>query len=169
MKSALFILCEERCEAWPDLLSEVCSHMNALPNSSTKLSPHTIITGREPNLGLPMPDSVQIRANDQQSYARKIADRLRSVSKAVKVAANEADETLDQKNPKNESPPLAAGAKVFLHRPQSAIARNSKCDWIGPFEVVKSNNMVVKIQFSETKFDWVHRHQVRVWNPVPPI
>ena len=162
MKSALFILAEERGAAWPDLLDEVVSNMNSLPNSATKLSPHFILTGREPHLGIPKPESSSLKAISPNAYANKLAKRLRQIQRAVKISADEADFVLDKKSKDFELKPLAEGDSVLLYRPQSSIAKSTKMDWIPGYEVILTNNMVVKLRNIHTNsVDWVHRHQVR--------
>lgn len=58
MKNAIYMLCEDRDCEWTDVLESVISSMNATINSATGASPHYIITGRQPNIGLPrLPDN----------------------------------------------------------------------------------------------------------------
>ena len=36
--------------------------------------------------------------------------------------------------------------KILLHRPQSTTSHSSHLDWISPFEVVKTNDMVIQVK-----------------------
>lgn len=67
MKNALFMLCEERKCDWTEVLESVISNMNSMINRSTGVSPHFVVTGRHPNLGLPQKKSDQIRHPDFRS------------------------------------------------------------------------------------------------------
>ena len=53
MKNALFMLCEDRNCDGTDVLESVTSSMNATTNSATGVSPKYVITGCQPNIGLP--------------------------------------------------------------------------------------------------------------------
>ena len=169
MKSAIFILSEERGVPWPDLLEEIVSNMNSMKNSATNVAPHFVLTGREPEIGLPKNEVSLTRTPDPKSYAQALVRKLQAVKKAVILAAKAADIKLEERvnKPKN-SPLLSPGEKVLLHRPQSRQAKDTHMNWIEGYEVVTSNNCVVKVRnISTSHTDWVHRHQIRVLPPRP--
>ena len=69
---------------------------------------------------------------------------LRQVHRRVALANKEAGHKLNTKlNQPLYKDPIQVGDKVLLHRPQSTTAHSSHLDWIGPFEVVKTNDMVI--------------------------
>ena len=41
---------------------------------------------------------------------------------------------------------IKTGDIVYVKRPQSAVAKDTKLDWIGPLTVVKTNDHVIKVQ-----------------------
>ena len=53
LKNALFMLYEDQGCEWTDILESVESSMNAMVCSATGVSPHYVISGRHPNVGLP--------------------------------------------------------------------------------------------------------------------
>ena len=54
-----------------------------------------------------------------------------------------------------------------LHRPRSTIAHSSHLDWIGPFEVVKTNDMVIQVGNEKGETDWIHRAHICRFAPLP--
>ena len=151
LKNALFILCNERNQLWPDLLEEVVSNMNAQPNKSTKVSPYYVVTGRHPAMRLPQPDE-DIRHTDQASYGMLVHDRIRKIGEATRIAAEEADLALERRLNKQESTPeLEIGSKVLLYRPESSQAKSTKLPWIPGFTVIQSNGMVIQVETHKTR------------------
>ena len=63
LKNALFMLCEDRGCEWTDIMESVVSSMNATVCSATGVSPHYVISGRHPNVGLPRINDKDITAN----------------------------------------------------------------------------------------------------------
>ena len=169
MKNALYMLCEDRNCEWTDILESVVSSMNATINSATGTSPHYVITGRHPNIGLPKLPHQDIHSNNPGSYGMQVNALLRQVNHHVAIANTEADLKLENRaNPSSFRDVLASGDKVLLHRPRSAVARSSCLPWIGTFTVVKSNGMVIQVRDDKGNSDWVHRSQVRRLLPRPP-
>ena len=69
---------------------------------------------------------------------------LRQVYWHVVLANNEEDHKLNAKlNQLLFKDPIQVGDKVLLHRPQFTTAHSSHLDCISPFEVVKTNDMVI--------------------------
>ena len=161
MKNALFILCEERKCAWTDILESVVSNMNSMANRSTGVSPHFIVTGRHPNLGLPQKEGERVRNSDPAAYGMQINALLRQVHKVVELANQEADLKMERRLNSIPSKNLEVGDKVLLYRPESAEAKTTHLPWLDGFTVVKTNGMVVKIKNGQNQTSWVHRHHLR--------
>ena len=161
LKNSLFILCNERKEEWTDLLQSVVSNMNCCANKSTKISPHFLVTGRKPNIFIPSSGEEISGNTSPTSYAQKVKSLLLQASKTVNFVNNEADFKVDKQLNKNTViSKLEAGDTVFLYRPQSEEAKRTKLPWLGPYSVLKTNNMVAKIQ-RENATEWVHRKHLR--------
>ena len=80
---------------------------------------------------------------------------------ATEMSNLKADKKTENRfNPKVSAEEIETGDQILLFRPASAIAKRQKLNWIGPYEVVASNNQVVKISDNEGKTDWVHRSHV---------
>ena len=161
MKNAIFILCEERKCAWTDILESVVSNMNSMVNRSTGVSPHFIVTGRHPNLGLPQKEGEKVRHADPASYGMEINALLRQVHKVVELANQEADLKMERRLNSIPTKELEVGDKVLLYRPESAEAKSSHLPWLDGFTVVKTNGMVVKVKNGQNQTSWVHRHHLR--------
>ena len=134
------MICEDRNCEWTDVLESAVSSMNATANTATGASPHYIITGRQPNIGLPKIPCQDIVNNNPGAYGMQINALLRQVHQRVALANNEADHKMEAKlNRSIFKDPIQVGDKVLLHRPQSATAHLSHLPWIGDFEVTKTN------------------------------
>ena len=84
------------------------------------------------------------------------------VHRRVTLGNNEADHKLNVKlNQLLYEDPIQVGDKVSLHRSQSTTAPSSHLDWIGPFEIVKTNDMVIQVRNEEGETDWIHRTHIR--------
>ena len=161
LKNALYILCNQRRVQWPDILDEVVSNMNSQRNKSTKLSPHFVVYGRHPSLRFPDFNDENPRNSDPISYGMELGTKIRDISKAVAIASQEADESMENRWNGKFSPPLNIGDKVYLYRPQSEEAKRTKNNWIGPYTVTKTNCMVIEIEDSQGIVEWVHRFHLR--------
>ena len=131
LKNALYMICEDRNCEWTDVLESAVSSMNATANTATGASPHYIITGRQPNIGLPKIPCQDIVNNNPGAYGMQINALLRQVHQRVALANNEADHKMEAKlNRSIFKDPIQVGDKVLLHRPQSATAHLSHLPWI---------------------------------------
>ena len=160
LKNALFILTNQRNEAWPDLLESCVSSMNASKNKATGVAPHFVVYGRHPSIGLPVPDT-DTRHSDPVSYGMILSHVLRDTAAAVTTASEEADRALEKRENSKPSPVLNVGDKCLLYRPQSAMAKRLHADWIGPFIVTKTNHMIAEVADDEGLTQWVHRFHLR--------
>ena len=98
----------------------------------------------------------------------KVNALLRQVHRRVTFANNETDHKLNAKlNQLFYKDPIQVDDKVLLHRPQSTIAHSSHLDWIGPFEVVKTNDMVIQETNEKSETDWIHRAHIPRLAPRP--
>ena len=97
MKNALFMLCEDRNCEWTYILESVTSSMDATINSATVVSPHYVITGRQPNIGLPkLPDNEPTNQRFT-AYGMDTNALLRHVHQRVALANNKADHNQNAK------------------------------------------------------------------------
>ena len=168
LKNALYMICEDRNCEWTDVLESAVSSMNATANIATGASPHYIITGRQPNIGLPKIPCQDIVNNNPGAYGMQINALLRQVHQRVALANNEADHKMEAKlNRSIFKDPIQVGDKVLLHRPQSATTHLSHLPWIGDFEVTKTNGLVVQVKNENCETHWVHRGHVRRLVPRP--
>jgi len=168
MKNALFMLCEDRNCEWADILESVISSMNATINSATGVSPHYVITGRQPNIGLPKLLHNELTNQSPTAYGMQINALLRQVHRRVALANNEVDHKSNARlNQLVFKDPIRVGDMVLLHRPQSTIAHSSHLNWIGTFEVLKTNDMVIQVRNEKGETDWVHRAHIRRLTPRP--
>ena len=138
--------------------------MNSLKNSATNVAPHFVLTGRKPEIGLPEIERKLTHTSDPKSYAHSLVKKLRAVRKAVIFASEAADLRLENRVDKStETPPLRPGDNVLLYRPQSRLAKTTNMNLIDGYEVIATNNCVVKVKNRLThQTDWVHRHQIRL-------
>ena len=156
------MICEDRNCEWTDVLESAVSSMNATANTATGASPHYIITGRQPNIGLPKIPCQDIVNNNPGAYGMQINALLRQVHQRVALANNKADHKMEAKlNRSIFKDPIQVGDKVLLHRPQSATAHLSHLPWIGDFEVTKTNGLVVQVKNENCETHWVHRGHIR--------
>ena len=137
-------------------------------NRSTGVSPHFVVTGRHPNLGLPQKKSEQIRHPDPASYGMEINTLLNQTHKAVELANQEADFKMENRLNSVPTKTLEPGDKVLLYRPESATAKSTHLPWLPGFTVVKSNGMVVKVKNDQNVTSWVHRMHLRFVPNRPP-
>lgn len=83
--------------------------MNATVNSTTGMSPHYVITGRRPNIGLPKLPHEDITYDDPETYSMQIT-ALRQVHQRVALAQQRIWPFVYKDY-----------IKVLFHRPQSTI------------------------------------------------
>ena len=160
LKNAIFILTNQKNCGWTEILDSVVSNMNACINKATGVSPHYLVTGREPEFGYPLQIDTQSTSSTVE-YAKSVTDKLTEVMKAVKVANLAADEKYDAKLRKwHEQDPVDIDDDVLIYRPQSVEAKRTNLNWIGPFRVLKTNNMVVQI-LKDGDPEWIHMAHVR--------
>ena len=93
---------------------------------------------------------------------KTVRKRIKMLSKLAKVANLSVDLELERRS-KRHAParPLKKGDLVHLYRPVTKAAKDSGCNWIGPYRVAKSSERVVKICDSTGFADWVHRSHLR--------
>ena len=168
MKNAFYMLCEDRNCEWTDVLESVISSMNATINSATGISPHYIITGRYPNIGLPKLQGRDIINDNPGAYGMQINALLRQVHHRVALANDEADHKLEASlNHLTYKDPIQVGAKVLLHRPKSTVAKSSHLPWVGDFEVTKTNHMMCQVKNENGDTAWIHQAHIRHLAPRP--
>ena len=165
LKNALFITCTERNCDWIDILDFCVYAMNCAKNRATKVSPFAAIYGREPDLGLPTLSENDISSSNPVGYGMNVRATLEKIHSFVKLSSQEADKAAVERALKNAKPPveIVPGDIVYVKRPQSAAAKSSKLDWIGPLTVLKTNDHVIKIRTSLGDEDWISRaHTIKL-------
>ena len=176
LKNAVFILCNEDTSKWTDVITAVVSNMNAVPNAATGVSAHEVVSGRKPYTGIPG-NNTDVSASNASQYVKLVKSRQTKVFNAVRVAAAATDQIADDKATHVIKDTIEVGDSILLFRPQSVQAQTSKQNWIGPYTVVKTNQMVVQYSDDDGKLDWTHMSQVRKLTPrnetltvpIPPV
>ena len=160
LKNALFILTNERKCEWTDVLQSVTSNMNASINKTIGASPHYVLTGQKPNMGLP---SFKSEINvTPKTYGNNIRNLLQAVKQSVTIANREADYHMDKRLENSICRELLEpGDQILIYRPQSSEAKRTKMDWIGPATIVATNDMVIKVRENDGNTSWVHRSHIR--------
>ena len=164
LKNSLFITANERNCDWIDILDFCVYAMNAAYNRATKCSPFAVIFGRNPDLGLPTLTENDLSSSNPVGYGMNVRVTLEKVHKFVRLAAFEADKNAVEKASKGKPPvKIVPGDIVYVKRPQSAVAKDSKLDWIGPLTVLKTNDHVIKIRTVSGDEDWISRaHTIKL-------
>ena len=153
-KNGLFMLCEDRNCEWTDILKSDISSTNATINSATDVSPHCVSTGRQSNIGLPKLPYNELTNQSHTAYGMQMNALFKQVYQRVALANNEAVHKLNAKqNQLLYKDPIQVGNKVLLHCPQSTDAHSLHLDWIRPFEVVKTNDMVIQVRNEKGETD----------------
>ena len=168
IKNSLFCAAFENGNTWLDNVDLVRSILNGCKNKATEKSPFEVIYGRPYEmLRLPVPSSVSTSSTENAELpvaARKM--RCRDAIIKLQIAADQ--QALDKANKKFDYTELSPGTSVFIFRPESARAKATKMSWVGPYTVVKSNQITAKLLEPETgKTDWVSRHHIRPITPRP--
>ena len=116
---------------------------------------------------LPVPNSVSTSSTENAELS--VAERKMKCRDAIiklQIAADQ--QALDKANKKFDYTELQPGTSVFIFRPESARAKSTKMSWVGPYTVIKSNQLTAKLHEPETgKEDWVSRHHIRPITPRP--
>ncbi|CBY13091.1 unnamed protein product [Oikopleura dioica] len=91
-------------------------------------------------------------------YGLAMEPTLTRVRKIVDLAQSEADLAAKNSGKSLIKPILIEkGDRVLLNRPLSAETKQNKSSWNGPFEVVDTNGVIVRLDMNG-KLEWVHRH-----------
>ena len=99
--------------------------MDATVCSATEVSPHYLISGRHPNVGLPRINNKDIIANTPTAYGKQVNALLRQVHNRVALASYETEHKYDSRlSHLYLNDPIQVGDKILLHRPKSTIAHN---------------------------------------------
>ena len=165
LKNALFITSNEQNRCWIDLLKFTTLAMNTAYNRATNCSPFACLYGRNPDFGLPNLSDKDLNSANPVSYGMKVRSLLLNVHRFVRISSYEADRKAVQKALEGKPPlKISPGDIVFIKRPQSAEAKSSKLDWIGPFKVLKTNEHVLQVENVNTgETDWVSRaHSIKL-------
>ncbi|CBY41149.1 unnamed protein product, partial [Oikopleura dioica] len=98
LKNALFILCHElRCE-WIEVLPAVLQKLNALPNSSTGISPFEAVWGRRPELTNFDAVSNGVTSTDVPTFVRKQSDAMKIIHDKIKLCQERHDSASIRRN-----------------------------------------------------------------------
>ncbi|MAB74963.1 MAG: hypothetical protein CMO47_00670, partial [Verrucomicrobiales bacterium] len=170
IKNSLFCAAFENRNTWLDNVSLVQSVLNACPSKATGKSPFMAVFGRPYEMPkLPaVPKSVQ--NSFFKSCSSSIGERRKIIHNAIKKLNTAADEIAIQKanNRNYDQSELAPNTEVLVFREQSVEAKRSHMPWIGPFKVVKANELTAKLLDPKTgQMDYVSRHHIRKLTPRP--
>jgi len=161
LKNALWALAADRNCSWIDALPYVRRAMNMSKNSATGCSPYFAIYGKEPIIVGALPPGNDNRSTEPLSYGNSVRDTLEKAHKLIQITNEEADRALEQRiNPIHPPEQLETGDLAYLHRPESAKAKETHLSWIGPFTILKSNGQICLINRDGTE-QWVHRFHLR--------
>ena len=76
------MLCEDRNCEWTDVLEFVISTMNATIDSAIGVSPHHVITGRQPNISFPKLPHSELSNQSPITYGMQINALPRKVERS---------------------------------------------------------------------------------------
>ena len=166
LKNALFATCSEKLCDWTEALPFVTNAINSSYNSSIKASPREVIFGEKSTFRLPEVTGEQMRSSSQRSYGYNLRTIRERVHQLVTISAEATDREVENRNRRRQNPvEITLTDQVLLNRPQSAEAKRSKMNWIGPFQVCATNGRIVRIIDSNGSKDWVHREDCRIVQP----
>ena len=163
IKNALFCASFEMGNEWLDNVSLVKTTLNACPNKATGQSPFSAVFGRP----YEMPRLPAVPSSVQNSFfppfQKSLGERRNFVHSAIKKLNSAVDEqALCQANKNYDRTELAPNDKVFIFREQSAEAKQTKMPWIGPYTVIKANEITAKLRNPRNgSEDYVSRHHIR--------
>ena len=156
LKNAMWIMVNDLKVDWELALPYAVRAFNCAPNAATGVSPFFAVYGRHPNVSGADPE--QSDEISPLEFGKKVEQRLRIAFEAMKRSQECSDEFLERRmNPRFDIPQLYPGDKVLVKRTQSAEAKETKSDWIGPHTVLASNGFVVHIETRNGGRDFVHR------------
>lgn len=166
LKNALYGMALDKNTCWEMVLPAVTNMMNSCKNRATGVSPFECIYGRVPSFkGIQMVENPS--ADKPATYAYEIAETLKRTRKFVDLCQEEADLASKQEGKSLIKPQiLNKGDKVLLNRSMSAEAKAQKNPWIGPFEVINTNGVVVQLEI-DGKVTWVHRYHCMLYKDRP--
>ena len=169
LKSALYMVCADRQQSWIECLPFVMSSLNSLYNTAIKTTPFNCCYGRNPNMNLPDIENYNAGASSPLSYEMRINSKLHRIHKLCIIANAEADALVElRRNQQDYKEKLEIGQEVLLFREQSAEAKRSKLNWIGPWTIKDTNGSVYLIYNADGKEQWVHRVHIRQLIKRPP-
>ena len=115
LKNALFILSHElRCE-WIEVLPAVLQKLNALPNSSTNISPYEAVLGRRPELKKYDAVSNAVTGTDLPSFVQKQADAMKIIHDRIKLCQERHDAAnMERNKPAYEPEWIEVGSQCLL-------------------------------------------------------
>lgn len=149
------MLCEDRNCEWIDVLKSVVSSMNATANSATGISPHYVITGKHPNIGLPKLPYRNITNDDTGAYCMLINALLRRPP--TRRPSKQWNRLQDEQTSESIKSCYRSETKSYsthLIQPQSKYHI-----FLG--QVIKTNDMVLQTASGHGEISWVRRTHVR--------
>ena len=160
LKNAIYAITNERNCDWMGVLPQCVHAMNISKNAATGVSPHFVVYGRKPEIGLPVVHQpCGFSFSNPKTYGANLRTFLGRVHHLVQVSAEAADKSLDAtQNSWKKVQKIVVGDMVYVERKQSAVAKATKMPWVGPYKVAACNDYVVKITDEKGNSDWIHRH-----------
>lgn len=167
LKSALYGMSLEQNQCWELILPSVVSMMNKSKNAATGMSPHQVLFGRKPSF-----QGIQLAENPASkspvSYSKQVAETLARAKKFINICQQEADFATKEAGKSNIKPMIIEkGDRCLLKREMSAETKINKNPWIGPFDCLNSNGVILQLDIRGTP-TWVHRHHCILYKSRPP-
>ena len=146
LKNAIFAITNERNCDWLSVLPQCVHAMNISKNAATGVSPHFVVYGRKPEIGLPTIKPDGFSFSHPKNYGGNLKRFLDRIHHLVRVSAEAADKSLDStQNSWKKVQKIVVGDMVYVERKQSAVAKSTKMPWLGPYKVTACNDYVVRI------------------------
>jgi len=160
LKNCVFISIHSFNLDWPSVIKRVTYIMNASVNRSTKVSPFEIIFGRPAKLSEFDKEFAPPSGKNIPEFMRNRSRVSNLLYKKMSICQNKADDSVRENGPKIAPEALEPGDECFLKREHSQVAHRTKCRWLGPYVVNRSNGYVVQLVDMEGHTDWFHRSQI---------
>lgn len=131
------------------------------------MSPHQVLFGRKPSF-----QGIQLAENPASkspvSYSKQVAETLARAKKFINICQQEADFATKEAGKSNVKPMIIEkGDRCLLKREMSAETKINKNPWIGPFDCLNSNGVILQLDIRGTP-TWVHRHHCILYKSRPP-
>ena len=159
LKDCIYITCRDKSLNWVQALPLVTKAINVSKNKAIGISPYQVIYGQRNQLGS-IPDEMRITCDHPKTYAILMRLNLEKIYNTVKFYQEQTDAIMDKCKSKTPVVDIEPGDEVYLKRPRSICAKESRFKSVGPFVVISSNGSVVCLKDDSGLEDFVHRSHV---------